>query len=195
MESIILASQSPRRKQLLEWAEIPFEVLVKHTDESFPVGLTSEAVAIHIAHNKAIAVQNFIKEAYHGRLTQKIILAADTLVVLDHQIIGKPQDRNDAIRILRSLSGKKHSVITGVALLHPRGELVFADTTEVFFHPLTDDEIVFYVDKYEPYDKAGAYAIQEWIGVIGIQSVRGDFYNVMGLPVSRVVHALHTIKS
>lgn len=195
MESIILASQSPRRKQLLEWAEIPFEVIVKHTDESFPAGLTSEAVAIHIAQNKAIAVQNFIKEAYHGRLSQKIILAADTIVVLDHEIIGKPQDRNDAIRILRSLSGKKHSVITGVALLHPRGEQVFADTTEVIFHPLTDDEIVFYVDKYEPYDKAGAYAIQEWIGVIGIQSVMGDFYNVMGLPVSRVVHALHTIKS
>lgn len=195
MENIILASQSPRRKQLLEWAEIPFEVLVKHTDENFPEGLTNEAVAIHIALNKAIAVKNFIKEAFHGRLSQKTILAADTIVVLDNQIIGKPEDRNDAIRILQSLSGKKHSVITGVALLHPKGELVFADTTEVVFHPLTDEEIIFYVDKYQPYDKAGAYAIQEWIGVIGIQSVRGDFYNVMGLPVSRVVHALHTINS
>lgn len=194
MEKIILASQSPRRKQLLEWAEIPFEVLVKHTDENFPAGLTNDAVAIHIAKNKAIAVKDFIKEAFHGRLSQKIILAADTIVVLDNQIIGKPQDRDDAISILRSLSGKKHSVITGVALLHPKGELLFADTTEVIFHPLTEDEIIFYVDKYEPYDKAGAYAIQEWIGVIGIQSVSGDFYNVMGLPVSRVVKALDTIK-
>ncbi len=195
MDNIILASQSPRRKQLLEWAEIPFEVIVKHTDEHYPEGLTQEEVAIHIALNKAKAVKNHVQAAFHGQLSRKTILAADTIVVLDDELIGKPTDRNDAIRILRSLSGKKHKVITGVAILHAKGELLFADTTEVSFHQLTDEQIIFYVDKYAPYDKAGAYAIQEWIGVIGIKSVKGDFYNVMGLPVSRVVRSLHTLKS
>ena len=180
---IILASQSPRRKQLLEWAEIPFEVMVKETDETYPAGLSTEEIAVHIAKNKALAVQ-----AIHG--TAKPILAADTIVVLEEVVIGKPKDREDAIAILTSLSGKKHRVITGVVILNNSGEIAFADTTEVEFHSLTEEQIIFYVDKYKPYDKAGAYAIQEWIGVIGIKSVKGDFYNVMGLPVSRVVAAL-----
>lgn len=193
MNKIILASQSPRRKMLLEWAEIEFEVIVKHTDESYPPGLHPEQVARHIAKNKALAVQAYVQHAFHGLSAERPVVAADTIVVLNNEVIGKPHNRDEAISILQSLSGKQHQVITGVTILHKRGEMVFADITEVWFHPLTDQQIVFYVDKYKPYDKAGAYAIQEWIGVVGIKSISGDFYNVMGLPVSRVVQALHTI--
>lgn len=186
MQKIILASQSPRRTQLLEWAEVPFEVLVKETDESYPENLSIEEIAIHIARNKALAV----KQSNNIVIP---ILAADTMVVLQNKIIGKPKDREDAINILSSLSGKKHNVITGVFILHDDKEIAFTETTEVHFHELTTEQIEFYVDNYKPYDKAGAYAIQEWIGVVGIKSVTGDFYNVMGLPVSRVVQALKNL--
>lgn len=195
MQEIILASKSPRRKLLLEWAEVVFDVIVKHTEEDYPSGLSFSEVAIHIAREKALAVHVHVKTAFQGRLANKTILAADTVVVLDETIIGKPTDRADAIRILQSLSGREHKVITGVVLLHTGGEIAFADITVVSFHKLTDEQIEYYVDKYEPYDKAGAYAIQEWIGVVGIRSVQGDFYNVMGLPVSRVIQALDTINS
>ena len=187
MKKIILASQSPRRKQLLEWAEIPFEIIVKETDELFPKGLDVHEAAIHIARQKALAVEEGLDEN-----NRAVILAADTIVVLKGRIIGKPADRNEAIRILSDLSGQQHAVITGVVIKEGPKEIAFADRTEVCFHELSREQIEFYVDKYKPYDKAGAYAIQEWIGVIGIKSVTGDFYNVMGLPVSRVVHALKT---
>jgi septum formation protein len=183
MNKIILASQSPRRKQLLEWAEVPFEIVVKETDERFPPGLEPEEVAVYIARNKAIAVQQ-------ERKAEEVILAADTIVVLGENIIGKPVHREDAVSILLALSGEKHKVITGVVIRKGEKEIAFADTTEVEFHNITVSEIEFYVDKYKPYDKAGAYAIQEWIGVVGIKSINGDFYNVMGLPVSRVVREL-----
>ncbi len=195
MQDIILASQSPRRKMLLEWAEVPFEIIVKPTEETFPADLPIAEVPIYIAREKAKAVKEHVQHAYHQQLSGKTILAADTIVVLDNTVIGKPKDRGDAIQILRSLSGKLHRVITGVVIIHATGEIAFSDITEVQFHALTDEQIIFYVDKYEPYDKAGAYAIQEWIGVVGIQSVKGDFYNVMGLPVSRVIQALYTIKN
>lgn len=183
MNPIILASQSPRRKQLLEWAEVPFEIKVKDTSEDFPPGMKPEEVAVYIARNKAIAVQQDVEKG-------KVVMAADTIVVLGDNIIGKPVHREDAVSILLALSGEKHRVITGVVIRKGDEEIAFADTTEVEFHHLTVEQIEFYVDKYKPYDKAGAYAIQEWIGVVGIKSVNGDFYNVMGLPVSRVVRAL-----
>lgn len=183
MEKLILASQSPRRKQLLEWADIDFEVVVQTTDESYPPNLSMPEVAIHIAYNKAVAVQS---KDYHNR----IIISADTIVVLDNEIIGKPFDRNDALTILNKLSGNHHKVITGVCILGNNQKVLFSDSTDVEFHNLSVTEIEYYVDKYQPYDKAGAYAIQEWIGVVGIKSVTGDFYNVMGLPVSRVVKVL-----
>lgn len=187
-DKIILASQSPRRKQLLEWAEVPFDVLIADTDESFPRGLSMEETAIHIARNKAKAVE--VKSDIGV-----IVLAADTIVVWNDHIIGKPKDREDAIDILHKLSGSKHQVITGVVLVKGEKEVSFADVTDVEFHPLSTDQIEFYVDKYKPYDKAGAYAIQEWIGVVGIKSIHGDFYNVMGLPVSRVVRAIGEMKN
>lgn len=183
MQKIILASQSPRRKQLLEWAEIPFDVMVANTDESYPEHLSPEEVAVHIARNKAIAIQQSINSSIP-------VLAADTIVVLQQEIIGKPVDRADAINILSRLAGNHHKVITGVVIVKGNEEISFADVTDVEFHPLTAAQIEFYVDKYQPYDKAGAYAIQEWIGVVGIKAIHGDFYNVMGLPVSRVVQAV-----
>lgn len=186
MQKIILASQSPRRKQLLEWAEVSFEIIVQETDESYPEDFDMCKTAMHIARNKALAVKQ-LKGAGIP------ILAADTIVVLKNEVIGKPKDRKDAISILSSLSGKKHHVITGVVILCDDKEIAFAETTEVVFHQLTRQQIEFYVDNYKPYDKAGAYAIQEWIGVVGIRSINGDFYNVMGLPVSRVVQALQNL--
>jgi septum formation protein len=194
MQDFILASQSPRRKLLLEWAELPFEIIIRSTDETYPIDMPIVEVPIHIAKQKALAVQAHLQTAFHKQHIGKTILAADTIVVLDGDVIGKPKNRLDAINILSSLSGKTHRVITGVVILHAKGEIAFSDITEVQFHPLTQDQIVFYVDKYEPYDKAGAYAIQEWIGVVGIASITGDFYNVMGLPVSRVIQALHSIE-
>lgn len=182
MNKIILASQSPRRKQLLEWAEIDFEVVVSETDESFPAGMSVSEAAIFIAKAKAkvIAINH----------TDRIVLAADTIVVIDNKIIGKPKNRANAIEILQKLEGKSHQVITGVSFMFKDQEVCFADITEVEFHPLSQAQIEFYIDKYKPYDKAGAYAIQEWIGVVGIKKINGDFYNVMGLPVSRVIQTL-----
>jgi len=187
LPEIILASQSPRRKQLLQWAEVPFEVIVRHTEENFPAEIPIEQVPVFIARSKAIAVYDYLSS---DEIAIKPILAADTIVVLGDRIIGKPKDRHDAIETLLSLSGKRHKVITGVLIKNGKEEIGFCDITEVSFHSITEEEICFYVDKYKPYDKAGAYAIQEWIGVVGIESIKGDFYNVMGLPVSRVVKAL-----
>jgi septum formation protein len=185
MKKIILASASPRRHQLLSWAEINFEVIVKETDESYPADLPMASVPEFIAKNKALAVQ---QQGYEDRK----IIAADTVVVIDDKIIGKPVDREEAIKILQTLSGRQHKVITGVVIMEGQKLYSFSDTTHVVFHPLSADQIEYYVDHYKPYDKAGAYAIQEWIGVVGIASIEGDFYNVMGLPVSKVVQALTT---
>lgn len=186
MQKIILASQSPRRKQLLEWAEVPFDILVANTDERYPYGLSPEEIPIHIARNKALAIRPSVNR-------ETPVLAADTIVVLGEAIIGKPVHREEAVSILLALSGQKHRVITGVVLLKDEKEISFSDITEVEFHDMSLSQIEYYVDKYQPFDKAGAYAIQEWIGVIGIKSVKGDFYNVMGLPVSRVVQELNKL--
>ena len=185
MEKIILASQSPRRKELLHLAAIDFEVIVSETDESFPEGLTFDEAAIFIAKQKALAVAN--------TNINRIILAADTIVICNNTIFGKPKDREDAIQMLTAISGNTHQVITAVCLLHKAEEHCFADITTVTFHKLTQEQITFYVDTNKPYDKAGAYAIQEWIGAVGIKKIEGDFYNVMGLPISRVVALLASL--
>ena len=189
MPSFILASQSPRRKTLLEWAEIPFEIIVSDIDESYPSSLAIEEVPVYIAKNKALAVKEIIISTKPA-LVNQCIIAADTVVVLGQTIIGKPTNKQEAIESLLALSGQTHKVITGVVLLHQGQEISFSETTLVEFHVLTAEQIEFYVDKYKPYDKAGGYAIQEWIGVVGIKKITGDFYNVMGLPVSKLVQKI-----
>ncbi|SRR6185312_15989192 len=192
MKKIILASGSPRRKQLLELAEIPFEVIVAYTDETYPSELSSSEIAMHIAENKAIAVQNKLQVKDNGEA--QTIIAADTVVVLENKIIGKPKNREDALAILSDLSGKMHQVITGVCILTKENKILFSEETDVEFYRLSASQIEYYIDHYKPYDKAGAYAIQEWIGAVGIKSIKGDFYNVMGLPVSRVVRELNLLQ-
>jgi septum formation protein len=189
MPSFILASQSPRRKTLLEWAEIPFEIIVSDIDESYPASLAIEEVPAFIAKNKALAVKEMILSTKPA-LANTCIIAADTVVVLDQKIIGKPSNKEQAMESLMALSGQTHKVITGVVLLYQDREICFCETTLVEFHALTHEQIEFYVDKYQPYDKAGGYAIQEWIGVVGIKKITGDFYNVMGLPVSKLVQKI-----
>ncbi len=188
MKKLILASQSPRRRQLLEWAALDFDILVPVTDETYPPDTPVEKVATHIAQQKAMAV---LQDERYGHFDPSLpILAADTIVVCDDRVIGKPKDKADAKATLSLLSGRKHEVITGVCILYKGREILFEDTTSVWFHPLTTEQIDFYIEQYQPYDKAGAYAIQEWIGVTGIRRIEGDFYNVMGLPVSRVLQQL-----
>jgi septum formation protein len=191
-EKIILASGSPRRRQLLQWAEIPFEVSFRETDESYPDHLPPAEIAMHIAFHKADAVKKNTGTG-HTNGNGYPILAADTIVVHGNKIIGKPSGRDEAIDTLTLLSGRTHSVITGVCILWAGKEISFSDETLVEFDILSKEQIEYYVDKYKPYDKAGAYAIQEWIGVVGIRSIRGDFYNVMGLPVRRVLRELRSL--
>jgi septum formation protein len=186
MKKIILASGSPRRKMLLEWAEIDFEVMVSDADETFDSNQSPSCIALHIAANK----NNAVVERLGIHFKEQVLIAADTIVVLGNEIIGKPTNRNHAIEILTALSGQTHEVITAVDIRSIHHNESFYDTTYVSFHELTEHEIIHYVDQYKPYDKAGAYAIQEWIGVVGIKSIQGDFYNVMGLPVSKVVSLL-----
>lgn len=182
MNRIILASQSPRRKQLMEMAELQFEILIADVDETNPPGMPGEQVPEHLARKKADAVRQLTGDA--------IVIAADTVVLLDHDILGKPTNEADAITMLTRLSGRMHTVVTGVCIRHGNREKSFSVTTEVYFRPLTAEQVAHYVANYKPYDKAGSYAIQEWIGVTGIEKINGDYYNVMGLPIGDVKKAL-----
>lgn len=187
MKSIILASQSPRRKQLLEAANFDLEIITEHSNEDFPAEMPITEVPVFIALNKALAVKNKINNL------QKPIVAADTIVAINNEILGKPSNRDEAILFLKKLSGNVHKVITGVAIIFKKQEILFCNETCVSFYALTNEQIEFYVDNYKPYDKAGAYAIQEWIGMIGIEKIDGDFYNVMGLPISIVAKELNLL--
>ena len=182
MDKIILASGSPRRKQLLEAAHIDFEVIVADVDETNPPGMAGHEVPVHLAHKKAVEISR--------QHPEKLVLAADTVVLLDDDILGKPKDEADAKAMLARLSGRVHKVVTGVCLMQDERADVFSVTTEVYFRHLTTAQISFYVDTYKPMDKAGSYAIQEYIGMIGIEKIDGDYYNVMGLPVGDVVKRL-----
>ena len=181
---IILASNSPRRRELLGGLGIDFEVKVMSgIDESYPEDLPVMEIAEYIAVKKA--------EAYRQTMApDELIITADTVVVCDGEVMGKPADEADAHRMLRLLSGKVHHVTTGVSLTTLQGQRRFSVTTEVSFKPLSDEEICYYVSRYRPYDKAGAYGIQEWIGYIGCTGLKGSYYNVMGLPVQRIYHEL-----
>lgn len=181
---LVLASNSPRRKELLCGLGIDFEVrLIRDIDESYPAALPVNDVPVHISKAKAAAYLDTMAE-------NEVVLTADTVVVCDGQILGKPQDAEDARRMLGLLSGKSHEVITGVTLSTLQWQRSFAVTTVVWFKELTADEISFYVDSYRPFDKAGAYGIQEWIGYVGVQRIEGSYFNVMGLPVQRIYEEL-----
>jgi septum formation protein len=184
MKTIILASQSPRRKMLLQGLGIDFEVKPSPADETYPADLNYEGVAEYIAKQKALHFpKNELPEHF-------ILITADTVVCLNNEILGKPKDENEAMAILRKLSGKKHEVITGVVITTATTQSSFSVKTDVYFKDLTEAEIAYYVQNYRPFDKAGAYGIQEWIGYIGITRIDGSFFNVMGLPVQQVYEEL-----
>ena len=184
---IILASNSPRRKELLKGLDIDFEVrIIPGIDESYPPETPPEKIPAFIAQKKADAYKASIK-------SDELIITADTVVVLDNDILEKPADKNEAIRMIKRLSGRKHKVITSVVLMTTEKYKEFSVMSSVDFSELTDSEIEYYVDKYKPFDKAGAYGIQEWIGYIGVKGIEGSFYNVMGLPIQRLYQELKTI--
>lgn len=186
MKSIILASASPRRKQLLELAQIKFEVAIADTDEIFNLNLTPEEIATELAFAKA----DTINRKMVTNSDDYVIIGADTVVVCYGKILAKPQDATEAFGMLTMLSGKSHDVITGVCLLSANKKKIFASKTIVTFLELSKGQKEFYINTYKPFDKAGGYAIQEWIGLVGIEKIAGDYYNVMGLPVSRLLQEL-----
>ena len=184
MYKLILASNSPRRRELLSGLNIEFEVKVlQGIDESYPDDTPVEQVPVFIAKAKAVP--------YRERMADnELVITADTVVVLENMVLGKPTSHEDACRMLRALSGKTHQVITGVCLTTTSEQRTLSVISDVTFKEFTDDEIVYYVDNYRPYDKAGAYGIQEWIGYIGVTSLKGSYFNVMGLPVQRIYQEL-----
>ena len=177
---VILASNSPRRKELLGGLGIDFEVrTLSGIDESYPHTLRGEEIPIFISGKKA--------EAYRQTMAaDEMIITADTIVYDNGRVLGKPKDREEAAEMLRQLSGHAHEVITGVTIATQQKTMQFASTSKVFFASLTDEEIAYYVDNYKPFDKAGAYGIQEWIGYVAVTRIEGSYFNVMGLPIQRL---------
>ena len=177
---VILASNSPRRKELLGGLGLPFEVRTqKDIDESYPETLKGEEIPKFISGKKA--------EAYKLTMADdEMIISADTIVYDNGQVLGKPKDRGEAMQMLRELSGHAHEVITGVSIVTKEKTVQFASTSKVYFADLTDEEITYYVDHYKPFDKAGAYGIQEWIGYVAVIRIEGSYFNVMGLPIQRL---------
>lgn len=183
---IILGSNSPRRKELLSGLDIEFNVkVIPGLEENYPETLDPQEIPVFLSKQKA--------EAYLSSLDDTMLLiTADTIVWNGNAVIGKPKNRAEAIQMLRSLSGHEHHVVTGVCLTTTKKQLTFSVISSVRFASLSDEEIIYYVDKYKPFDKAGAYGIQEWIGYVGVESISGSFYNVMGLPVQRLYQELKT---
>ena len=184
MYKIVLASNSPRRRELLGGLGIPFEVKVlPNISESYPDTLPADEIAEYIAREKG--------DVYKSRIDEDIlVITADTVVICDDEVLGKPTDAADARRMLHLLSGRTHHVVTGVCLTTAFRQRSFSVRTEVTFKHLSDEEISYYVENYKPFDKAGAYGIQEWIGYIGVTGINGSYFNVMGLPVQRIYEEL-----
>ena len=177
---LILASGSPRRQELLKQSGFNFEIRLKQIEENYPSDLPKKEIASYLAQLKANAFKDDLN-------ANELLITADTVVVLGNEELQKPQDFDEAFTMLNKLSGNTHQVITGVCLRSKEKEVVFSDTTNVQFLDLTKNEIESYLEEYKPYDKAGSYGIQEWIGMLGIERIEGSFYNVMGLPL----HALY----
>ena len=186
---IVLASKSPRRSQLLKDLGIQFKIITKEVEENFPPYLKKEEVALHLAVKKANAFEEFLHQE------NLIVITADTIVCLGEKIIGKPNGYKDAVTILKDISGKMHEVFTGVCISQKEKKETFFVRSEVYFKKFSEDEIHFYLEHFKPYDKAGAYGIQDWIGLIGIEKINGSYHNVMGLPVKEVYeHLLNLTK-
>jgi septum formation protein len=180
---LVLASESPRRQQLLRELGLEFEVRPSCLEEFYPEELGMTAIPVYLAELKADALKSEMKE-------DELLITADTIVWKDDQVLNKPKSREEAIAMLKNLSGSQHQVITGMHLMSVDKKVSFHAVSEVCFDDLTDDEIIYYVDHFSPYDKAGAYGIQEWIGYVGISRIEGSFYNVMGLPVHKLYQHL-----
>ncbi|MCQ2330575.1 MAG: Maf family nucleotide pyrophosphatase [Paludibacteraceae bacterium] len=186
--NIILGSQSPRRRELMAGLDVPFTAINIYADESYPQDLQGGDIPMYIAREKTHAYAKQLGE-------DDLLITADTIVWLNGQVLGKPQDEQEACHMLRMLSGKTHQVYTGVCMMTQKGIVEnFVDRTDVTFKELTDDEITSYVQKYKPLDKAGAYGVQEWIGYVAVTRLQGSYFNVMGFPVDRVYEALKRLK-
>jgi septum formation protein len=180
---IVLGSASPRRLELLKGLDISFDVITKDVDESFPSSMIGLGIPMYLAEKKA--------NAFKSEMTEDMLLiTADTIVFLEGKVLGKPQDINDAKQMLQKLSGKTHQVITGVCLSTLQKRKTFHSTSEVRFAHLSTAEIDYYLEKYTPYDKAGSYGVQEWIGYVGVEQISGSYFNVMGLPIQRLYNEL-----
>lgn len=182
---IILASKSPRRQELLQMMGIDFKVVLRDVDESYPEGLTPTQIALHIAEKKAKAFDEVIQD--------EIVITADTIVCLDGKILGKPENEAHAFEILSELSGKRHEVITAVCLLKNHQLISFYDISEVFFKELSEEQIQYYIFNYAPMDKAGAYGIQDWIGLVAVEKINGSYSNIVGLPTQRLYEELEKL--
>jgi septum formation protein len=180
---LILASQSPRRQQLLQQLGYTFEIRLKETDETVPTHLPAHQVSMFLAEKKANTFMNDLKD-------KELLITADTIVIIENEILNKPHNYEEAFQMLTKLSGKVHEVITGFCLTSLEKQVTLSDTTKVFFKPLTAFEIDFYIKNYHPFDKAGSYGAQDWIGMVGITRIEGSYFNVMGLPVHKLYGAL-----
>lgn len=180
---LILASQSPRRHQMLKELGLDFKIQTKDVEEVYPDHLKGEEIPVYLAKLKA--------EAFVLDMNEKeLVITADTIVCVDDMVLGKPKDRADAVKMLKMLSGRSHQVISGVCLKSKEKEATFSTTTNVHFKELSLEEIDYYIDNYKPFDKAGAYGIQEWIGFVGIDGIEGSYFNVVGLPIQRLYQEL-----
>jgi septum formation protein len=180
---IILASRSPRRQQLLRQMGISFDVVIRDFDESYPENLHHEEIARYISSAKARSFKNELSD-------NEIVITADTIVWCNDKVLGKPSDSAEAASILKEISGNTHEVITGVTISSNKREITFSDISKVTFERMTNEEISYYIDHFKPYDKAGAYGIQEWIGIIACSRIEGSFFNVVGLPVQKLYSEL-----
>ena len=181
---VILASGSPRRRELMAGLGVDYEVrILPDVDESYPDTLQGEEIPLYIAKEKADAYIPMMQP-------DELIITADTIVCLDGKVLGKPRDREDALQMLRTMSGRTHKVFTGVCITTTDWQRSFTAQTEVRFATLSEDEIIYYVDNFKPMDKAGAYGVQEWIGFIGVENISGSYYNIMGLPVQKLYREL-----
>lgn len=184
---LVLGSKSPRRRELLNSMGFQFEIRTFDTDESFPDSLMPEEVALYVARKKSKDLLTISQE-------DEVVLCADTVVIIDDLILGKPVDKQAAVKMLESLSGRNHKVITGVSIVSLEKAIEFSVTTEVYFHPISGSDIDYYIDNFKPFDKAGAYGIQEWIGYTSIQKIVGSYNNVVGLPTHEVYQALKSFE-